>query len=241
MKCSSGVGFDPTVDGQRLTFDVLGLLEGVFRMRDRQTGSIWTHLDGKAIAGPLEGKRLEIVPIPQTTWGEWKADHSETLVLDPDTPFQDRYVRPVRIGVFNPNEAIFGDDRLPSNTLVVGVEVGGVYKGYPISELEMAGSVVNDTIAGQPVVVIYDPISRTGVAYLRQIDGRSLEFYNASEDGYEIRDRATGSRWDVHGRTLDGAYGEARLEFVPSFISEWYGWSAYHPESQLYRAGHARH
>ena len=78
------------MDGRRLTFDVLGLLEGVFRMRDRQTGSIWTHLDGKAIAGPLEGKRLEIFPIPQMTWGEWKADYSETLVLDPDTPFQDQ-------------------------------------------------------------------------------------------------------------------------------------------------------
>ena len=226
------------VDGQHLTFDVLGLLDGVFQMRDRQTGTIWTHLDGKAIAGPMEGKRLEIIPIPQTTWGQWKADYADTLVLDPDTPFQDRYVRPVRIGVFNPNEAIFGDDRLPSNTLVVGVEMDGVFKGYPISELEEAGSVVNDTIAGKAVVVIYDPAARTGVAYLRQLDDRLLEFYNASEDGYEIRDRETDSLWDTHGRTSEGAYGDARLEFVPSFISEWYGWSAYHPDSQLYQAGH---
>ena len=88
------------------------------------------------------------------------------------------------------------------------------------------------------MVVIYDPAARTGVAYLRQLDDRLLEFYNASEDGYEIRDRETGSLWDSHGRTLGGAYGDARLEFVPSFISEWYGWSAYHPDSQLYQAGH---
>ena len=121
--------------------------------------------------------------------------------------------------------------------LVVGVEVEGIYKGYPISELEEAGSVVNDTIAGKAVVVIYDPAARTGVAYLRQVDGQLLEFYNASEDGYEIRDRETGSLWDTHGRTSEGAFGDARLEFVPSFISEWYGWSAYHPESQLYQAG----
>ena len=225
------------VDGQRLTFETTGLLDGVFRMRDRETGTIWTHLDGKAIAGPLEGQRLEMIPIPQTTWGQWKADYADTLVLSPDTPFQDRYVRPVRIGVFNPNEAVYGDDRLPSNTLVVGVEVNGVFKGYPISELEKAGSVVNDTVGGQAIVVFYDTGSRTGVAYLRQIDGQTLEFYNASGDGFEIRDRETGSLWDVHGRTADGAYGEARLEFVPSFISEWYGWSAYHPESLLYQAG----
>jgi len=225
------------VDGQRLTFDTTGLLDGVFRMRDRETGTIWTHLDGKAIAGPLEGQRLSMVPIPQTTWGQWKSDYADTLVLDPDTQFQDRYVRPVQIGVFNPNEAIYGDDRLPSNTLVVGVEIEGVYKGYPIAQLEAAGNVINDTVAGQPIVVFYDPDARTGVAYLRQIDGEVLEFDNVSEEGFEIEDQATGSSWDVHGRTVDGAYGEARLEFVPSFISEWYGWSAYHPESQLYQAG----
>ncbi len=225
------------VDGQHLTFEVLGLLDGVFQMKDRQTGTIWTHLDGKAIAGPLEGQRLNIIPIPQTTWGQWKADYADTLVLDPDTPFQDRYARPVQIGVFNPNEAIYGDDRIPSNTLIVGVEVEGVFKGYPLSELEEAGFVVNDTVGGQPIVVFYDSAARTGVAYLRQFDGQVLEFYNVSEDGHEIRDRETGSLWDVHGRTVEGAYGEARLEFVPSFISEWYGWSAYHPETQLYLAG----
>ena len=210
-------------------------------MRDRETGTIWTHLDGKAIAGPLEGQRLNMIPIPQITWGQWKADYAETLVLSPDTAFQDRYLRPVQIGVFNPNEAIYGDDRLPSNELIVGVEVDGVFKGYPISELEENGMVVNDTLAGKAIVVVYDSAARTGVAYLRLFDGQVLEFYNSSEDGYEVRDRETDSLWDVHGRTVEGAYGQARLEFVPSFISEWYGWSAYHPETELYLAGHAGH
>ncbi len=225
------------LDGQRLTFETFGLLYDVFRMIDRETGTIWTHLDGKAIAGPLEGQRLRMIPISQTTWGEWKADYADTLVLSPNTPFSDRYIRPVQIGVFNPSEARYGDDRLPSNTLVVGVEVEGVFKGYPLAELELAGGVVNDTVAGQAIVVVYDSIARTGLAYLRQIDGQTLEFYNVSEDGYEVRDREAGSLWDVHGRTSAGAYGEARLEFVPSFISEWYGWSGYHPATQLYPAG----
>ena len=58
------VGFDPTIDGKRLTFAEVGLLGGVFRMQDHQTGTIWTHLDGKAIAGPLVGHRLKMVPTP---------------------------------------------------------------------------------------------------------------------------------------------------------------------------------
>ena len=69
-----------------------------------------------------------MIPIPQTTWGQWKADYAETLILSPETPFQNRYIRPVQIGVFNPNEAVYGDDRLPSNALIVGVEGEGVFK-----------------------------------------------------------------------------------------------------------------
>ena len=59
------------LDGQRLTFETFGLLDDVFRMKDRETGTILTHLDGKAIAGPLEGQRLNMIPLPQTTWGEF--------------------------------------------------------------------------------------------------------------------------------------------------------------------------
>ena len=33
-----------------------------FRVRDRETGSLWSGLRGEAVAGPLEGQRLEIMP-----------------------------------------------------------------------------------------------------------------------------------------------------------------------------------
>ena len=33
-----------------------------FRVRDRETGSVWAGLLGEAVAGPLEGQRLEIMP-----------------------------------------------------------------------------------------------------------------------------------------------------------------------------------
>jgi len=63
-------------------FDVneVGLLGGVFRIQDLQTGTIWTHLDGKAIAGPLVGHRLKMVPTPQATWAGWKSGNTETVM-----------------------------------------------------------------------------------------------------------------------------------------------------------------
>ena len=221
------------MEGQHYTFDVLGLLDGVFQMRDRQTDTVWTHLDGNAIRGPAAGQRLTMIAMPQMTWGDWKALYPETVVLSQDTPFIDRY-RPVRIGVFNRTEALYGDERLESNALVVGVEVNDEFKGYPIDELTAVGGVVNDTLASVLVVVFYDSVSQTGLAFARVVDGEVLEFYNAATTGLELRDHGTNSLWNAAGKAVEGPLKGASLTFVSSFISEWYGWSAYHPETTIY-------
>jgi hypothetical protein len=202
-------------------------------MIDRETGTVWTHLGGDAVQGPLQGARMEMIPMPQMTWADWVVLHPGTLVLSPDTEFSSRYRTP-RIGAFNPREARFGDDRLPSNALVVGVEVNGQFEGYDIEDVRKSGSVVNDTLGGEPIVVVYDSATRTGIAYSRDVNGRALEFYNASGQRLELRDRETGSLWNREGRAVEGELAGAAILFVPSFITEWYGWSGYHPETALY-------
>ena len=221
------------VDGQLLTFEVFGLLQDVLTMVDRETDTVWTHLDGKAIRGTLEGQRMTLVPMPLMTWSEWKATHPDTLVLSPDTPFQNRYT-PTRIGVLNPREARFGDDRLAANALVVGVEVAGQFKGYPLDRLGGIGGVANDTLGAHPIVVIYDRDAHTGLAFSRLVAGQVLDFYNAATQGFELRDRQTDSLWSLGGKAVSGPLAGESLVFVPSFISEWYGWSGYHPETALF-------
>ena len=204
-------------------------------MVDRETGTVWTHLDGKAIQGSLEGSRMTMIAVLQMTWGAWMQSYPETMVLSPDTPFNDLY-QPVRIGIYNPREDQFGDDRLASNALVIGVEVDGQFKGYPVEELLGVGGVVNDKLSSQPLVVFYDSNAQTGLAYSRELNGRILTFHNAESQGLELRDRETNSLWDLQGGAISGPLAGESLTFVPSFISEWYGWSGYHPESQLYTA-----
>jgi hypothetical protein len=223
------------VDGQALIFEVFGLKDAVLIMIDRETGSIWTHLDGKAIQGPLEGKRMNIVPLPQMTWANWEESRPDTLVLSPDTPFANRY-RSVQIARYNQREAGFGDDRLASNALVIGVEVDGAFKGYPVEQVGSVG-VVNDTLSGLPILIVYDTAARSGLAFSRVVDGQVLDFYNSADDGLEIRDRATNSIWEIQGLATDGSLTGMRLDFVSSFISEWYGWSGYHPETDIYEPG----
>jgi len=58
--------FDRRVDGRVLTFEPAG--DG--RVRDRETGSVWL-LSGRAVSGPLAGRRLAPVPHGNHFWFAW--------------------------------------------------------------------------------------------------------------------------------------------------------------------------
>ena len=70
------------LEGETLSFGHEGILyENSFVMYDRKTESLWVHVTGRAVWGPLKGKQLEFVPSTVTTWQQWKAAHPRTLVL----------------------------------------------------------------------------------------------------------------------------------------------------------------
>ena len=201
-------------------------------MIDRETESLWTHLDGHAIKGPMKNARLNMIPIPLMTWKQWKTNHPDSLVLSQETPFKEKYL-PVRIGVFSQREAEFGDNRLPSNALVIGVEINGSHKAYSIKTVSEAGGVINDRFAKQEILVFYDHTSQTGLAYSRTIDNQILEFFNGDQPQFALQDINTKSHWNHDGFATSGIYLGRSLKSVPSFMTEWYGWSGYHPETLL--------
>ena len=60
-------------------------------MIDRETYTLWTQLGGEAYDGDLTGAQLEIIPMPQMTWEEWKQSNPDTVVLSPDKSFEEYY------------------------------------------------------------------------------------------------------------------------------------------------------
>lgn len=236
MVCSSGIGFDPVVAGTRYAFDVAGAYNGVFAMRDRQTGSVWTHFDGSVLQGPLAGQsvQMEIRPLVHTTWGEWVALHPETLVPIWDTGFQDRYrdVDPGRGGVGDRfrQTLLNEDDRLPDGELVLGAVIGDTSRVYVLGELPQRLTVVADELAGYPVAVFADPSNDFALAFSAVVDGEQLTFEVA--DGTIVDEG--GSEWDLSGAAVAGPRQGTRLQYVTSFVTEWYGWAAYYPETSIY-------
>ena len=202
-------------------------------MADRQTNSVWSHLDGEAIEGPMTGTEMSFIPLVHTTWEEWLDLHPDTSVLSYDTDFQAQY-RDVTIGMPNGHfaqELLTIDDRLQSEALVLGVMLEDAFVAYPVSVLEQSSGVINDDVAGIPVVIFYDAPANAAIAFSRQVDGQEAEFEAVAGDAFLARDSVTGTLWDFSGRSVAG--GDS-LDFVTSYLSEWYGWSAYHPATTIY-------
>ena len=215
------------------TFEVLGLKDGVFTMVDRQTGSVWNHLDGNAAEGPLAGQRMGFIPLQQMTWSEWTALHPDSQILDRSTGFESRYreiFSSAQVGV----DSSFSDTRLPANSLVVGVEAWDEFRAFPFDLLAEDNGVVNDVVGGLEIVVLSDLSSQSGLAWSRVLDGVVLAFERVTSSSFVARDTATGSTWDIRGRATGGPLEGSQLTWVTSFVTQWYGWAEYHPATGLY-------
>ena len=207
-------------------------------MADRQTNSVWSHLDGEAFEGPLAGTEMSFLPLIHTTWEEWQALHPETTVLSYDTEFQAQY-RTVTLGMPNgrfDRELLSVDDRLESEALVLGVMIHDEFVAYPVATLEQTSGVINTELDGNPVVIFYDAANNAGIAFSPIVEAAVARFERVEADSFLARDSVSGSTWDFSGRNVsDSAAGGASLEFITSYLSEWYGWSAYHPETTIYQ------
>lgn len=77
-EATTGLAFDPSVDGQVLTFSQETGDNGDLVLVDDQTASRWNSWTGTALAGPLAGQALARVPATTSFWFGWKDWHPDT-------------------------------------------------------------------------------------------------------------------------------------------------------------------
>lgn len=239
MVCSSGISFDPVLDGTRLTFGFEGVWQGTAILYDRDTGSLWMHFTGACFDGPRAGRTLATLPTGRhTTWAAWRRDHPDTDVMAPDPRFARRYFtrEAARSGspFLSPQFDVTiapRDPRLKLGDLLLGVRLANAMRAYPLARLAASAGVVEETVGGTPLTVWYEAASRTACAFDARLEGLARAF-ERRDDGFH--ERATGSRFDLDGRCVEGAFAGQRLERVPSLLTEWYGWFAHHPETTVF-------
>src|SRR5579871_4257002 len=190
------------VHNHPLRFDFYGLYNGVLTMFDQDTGSVWLQVDGRAVKGPRLGAVLKRGPMLDTTWGEWKKLHPDTLVMAPEAKFRDCYEPNGTLvergysrfpAPYFRRSLTHRDHRLPMFDMVLAVSLPPsrtetdapassglvpksrtLYRAYPVKAYQGKSGVVNDTLGTLPVGVFFKADTATMSAVCRVVDGRTL-------------------------------------------------------------------
>jgi uncharacterized protein DUF3179 len=235
--------FRAEAKGKPLVFDNAGVSEGNEVFKDRETGSRWQQSSLKAISGPLAGTKLELYPFLLTSWDEWRRLHPQTLVLKPLPGYADRIPvknQEIRAGLSGegaaPKDVTYRDDRLKPKTMVLGVDVEGASKAFPLEALRSV-RVVNDSLGGKPILLVHQPKSDTTTAFVARARGRQLTFTAGDADASSLKDAETGSRWTPYGECTAGPLKGATLETIVLEPEYWFAWSEFHRDTAIYAAG----
>jgi thiol-disulfide isomerase/thioredoxin len=126
------------------------------------------------------------------------------------------------------------DSNLADDELVLGLIYEGEARAYPFRIL-VWHELVNDEIAGDPLLVSYCPLCGTGIVFERHLEGVAVEFgvsgklYNSDLIMY---DRLTNTYWEqLTGRAIIGERTGIVLEKIPSDVMPWSRWQQRHPDT----------
>ena len=223
-----------TVAGRVLHFRLAGINNQNFLMTDRETGTWWQQVSGKAIAGLLRGQSLDLAPYDELTFGLWKMESPNGQVLAPVTKDAKRYETnwEPEVGKL-PTVIDFPGSGLASRDVVMGMEVNGVSRAYPLKNV-LANAPIQDRLGGQPVVLVAGPDGKSVRAFVSQSRGNDLELFRKSDSAWILVDSLTGSEWNFKGCAVSGpATGEC-LQALPVLKDYWFDWRNYHPTTSIF-------
>jgi len=158
--CGSGMAF--LAGEETHTFGVSGLLyNNNLLFFDRQGDNLWCQLEKRAICGEHKGKSLEYLNTRQTKWSTWRKKHPATQVQSISTGYVRYYDREPYTGYEKRRQIFFPveheDPAYHPKERVAGIQVNGVHKAYPYSELARTAGTVEDQVGGHNLYVRYNP------------------------------------------------------------------------------------
>ncbi len=240
--CGSGILYDTATPRGAYTFGTSGLLYRSNKlMYDRQSYSLWSNLTGEAVVGRAANgrRRLELLPMTLTTWGEWRRRHPRTTALALDREMErrwgfsyqpgaaDRARRGVSFPVWQQS------DRLDRQEEVYALRVGDAAKAYPLRLLR-GRQVVNDRLGGVALVLVVDAASLGVRAYRR---GETTFRPGPADD--RLSD-AAGRVWVVAEEELrpePATPGLEPLPRLPGHVAFWFGWYGFYPQTEVWDGG----
>ena len=232
------------INGRVLHFYLAGINNQNFLMRDRETGTWWQQITGKAIYGPLQGAALDLVLSDELTFGQWRTESPSGQVLAPVAKYTKEYDSNWEPDVAKlPVVISFPGTELKSRDIVIGLTIDGAARSYPWETFAKQSPVL-DRVNGTPLLLVLGPDGKSFRVFLRRIDGHDAEFFlqaNSSADpaaqnkDWTLLDTTTASQWNFQGCATSGPAQGKCLARIPALKDYWFDWRNYHSDTMVYK------
>jgi hypothetical protein len=230
-----------TVNGRELHFYLAGINNQNFLMRDKETGTWWQQITGKALYGPLQGAALERVLSDELTFGQWRTESPSGQVLAPVAKYTKDYDSNWEPDVAKlPVVITFPGTELNSRDIVIGLTIDGAARAYPWETFAKQSPVL-DRVHGKPLLLALGPDGKSFRVFVSRIDGRDAEFFLKAPDAttdtsqWILVDATTASQWNFQGCATSGPAQGNCLERLPALKDYWFDWRNYHANTTVYK------
>lgn len=205
-------------------------------MRDKETGTWWQQITGKAIYGSLQGAALSLVLSDELTFDEWRTEYPSGEVLAPVAKYTKKYDSNWESEVAKlPVVIAFPGTELKSRDIVIGLTTNGAARAYPWEAFAKHSPVV-DQVNGTPLLLVLGPDGKSFRVFVSRIDGRDAEFFlQADSKDWMLLDSTTASQWNFQGCAISGPAQGKCLERIPALKDYWFDWRNYHSDTTVYK------
>jgi len=230
--CRTGRVFSPVVNGRVESFRLVGMDHFNAMFEDASTKSWWRQSTGECIAGPLKGQQLAEVPSRQMALSAWKRAHPNTLILQPDSNYQEPINKMAAYEAGKSKSQLTKRDSLSwqAKSWVLGISTGKVARCYDWNELLLYKQ-ISDSLPGLPLIIVIENDSTSFHAYENMLGEKSLQLIR-EENG--IRDAASGTLWNWDGVGVSGTLQSTSLQRIPCYQEYLHSWEYFHPLSKRY-------
>jgi len=247
--CNTAAAYSRLVAGKSVMLHSSGaLLAGAAVLTVAGTQQLWSQASGEALqAAPAP---LTWVPSDTLSLAGAAAADPSLQVLDRPYPGFDYNQSPygdVATPGLQPRLFLgWVDEHLDPKARLLGVVVHGAARAWQYKALAVH-RVHNDSVAGEPVVVVYcpdvtgigdspdlrhAPTVGTAAVYAVSVAGRTLHFRLAGPQA--MRDQKTGSTWDLSGHAVEGPLTGIHLRPLQFLNTYWFAWVAFHAKTSVW-------
>ncbi|NBC07119.1 MAG: DUF3179 domain-containing protein [Bacteroidetes bacterium] len=122
-------------------------------------------------------------------------------------------------------------------TVGCGPDIPGPTPEHLYTIVDRSVAVVEDEVAGQPIVVVGSQGRPFFSAFDRRLNGELLGFQAVQSRFPVVMEDNYGNLWNVFGEAVQGPNAGQQLEWVPASTGYWFMFGAMHPGIYLYGYG----